>query len=66
MLQSSTGARDRFLTVEDMRAVQQEVPGIQAASPMLELHDRIGVGGGKERDILVLGVSPQYVHRAQS
>src|SRR5262249_45673616 len=41
-------------------AVQEQVPGIQAASPMLELHDRIGVGGGKERDILVLGVSPQY------
>jgi putative ABC transport system permease protein len=49
-----------FLTVDDMRAVQQEVPGIQAASPMAEIHDRIGVGGGKERDILVLGVSQQY------
>jgi putative ABC transport system permease protein len=49
-----------YLTIEDMRAVQQEVPGIRAASPMLEMHDRIGVGGGKERDILVLGVSPQY------
>jgi putative ABC transport system permease protein len=55
----STGARDD-LTVDDMRAVQQEVAGIQAASPMTELHDRISVGGGKERDILVLGVSPQY------
>jgi len=41
--------------------VQQEVPGIQAASPMLETHDRIPIGGGQERDILVLGVSPQYV-----
>src|SRR6476659_1898911 len=39
----NTGARDD-LTVEDMKAVQQEVPGIQAASPMLETHDRIGVG----------------------
>ncbi len=56
----STGASNDYLTVEDMRAVQQEVPGIQAASPMVEIHDRIGVGGGKERDILVLGVSPQY------
>jgi len=55
----SSSARDD-LTVEDMRAVQQEVPGIQAASPMLEIHDRIGVGGGRERDILVLGVAPQY------
>ncbi len=35
----STSARDD-LTVEDMRAVQQEVPGIQAASPMIEIHDR--------------------------
>jgi putative ABC transport system permease protein len=56
----STGSSNDYLTVEDMRAVQEEVPGIQAASPMLEIHDRIGVGGGKERDILVLGVSPQY------
>ena len=43
-----------------MRAVREEVPGISYASPMVELHDRISVGGGKERDILVLGVSPQY------
>lgn len=49
-----------LLTVDDMRAVQQEVPGIQAASPMLELHDRISVGDGKERDILILGVDPDY------
>src|SRR3954466_16184349 len=34
-----------FLTLDDMHAVQQQVPGIQAASPMLELHDRISVGG---------------------
>ena len=56
---SVSGGSD-YLTVEDLRAVQQEVPGIQAASPMLELHDRISVGEGKERDILVLGVSTQY------
>ncbi len=56
----SLGSGGDYLTVEDMKAVQQQVPGIQAASPMLELHDRISVGNGKERDILVLGVSPQY------
>lgn len=49
-----------FLTIDDMRAVVEQVPGIAAASPMIELHDRISVGGGKERDILVLGVSPGY------
>lgn len=48
------------LTVEDLRAVENQVPGIIAASPMLEIHDRIAAGGGKERDILVLGVDPQY------
>ncbi|HEV3317762.1 MAG TPA: ABC transporter permease [Candidatus Angelobacter sp.] len=54
------GATNDPLTVDDMKAVQQQVPGIQAASPMLELHERIPVGGGKERDILVLGVDPAY------
>ena len=57
---ASVSTQQDFLTVEDMRAVRAEVPGIQAASPMLELHDRIGVGGGKERDILILGVDPEY------
>jgi putative ABC transport system permease protein len=55
----NTGGND-YLTLDDMRAVEQQVPGIRFTSPMLELHDRIVVGGGKERDILVLGVSPQY------
>lgn len=49
-----------MLTLDDLRAVRQEVNGIRAASPMIELHDRISVGGGKERDILVLGVNPEY------
>lgn len=56
----STGATTDYLTLEDMHAVQQEVPGIEAASPMLELHDRIVVGGGRERDTLILGVDPAY------
>ena len=42
----SSGARDD-LTIDDMKAVQQEVPGIQAASPMMETHDRIAIGGGQ-------------------
>jgi putative ABC transport system permease protein len=49
-----------FLTLEDMRAVQREVLGIRAASPMIQLHDRIGAGSGRQRDIVILGVSPQY------
>lgn len=56
---NTTGGNDN-LTLEDVRAVQEQVPGIQAASPMLDLHDRIPIGRGKERDTLVLGVSPEY------
>src|SRR4051812_24434216 len=48
-----------LLTVDDMRAVRNQVAGIQAASPMLEIHDRIPIRG-KERDILILGVDPDY------
>jgi len=57
---SNAALRD-YLTVDDMSAVQRQVPGIRAASPVLNLHDRIAAPGGKERDILVLGVSPEYV-----
>lgn len=49
-----------YLTKDDMTAVLEQVPGIVAASPMLQMHDRISFGNGRVRDILVLGVSPQY------
>ena len=49
-----------YLTLDDMDAIRRQVPGITSSSPMLELHDQIPVPGGKERDVLVLGVSSQY------
>src|SRR6201993_2002766 len=48
------------MTVEDVIAVRQQVPSVVAASPTIALNDRISVGGGKQSDILVLGVSPEY------
>ena len=48
------------LTIDDMKAALQEVPGIIAASPVVSLSDRVPVGSGKERDISVLGVFPDY------
>src|SRR6202165_1474792 len=48
------------LTIDDMKAALEEVPGIVAASPVASLGDRIPVGGGRERDISVLGVFPDY------
>ena len=49
-----------YLTVNDMTAAEQQVPGIKEASVVVNLHERITLTGGKERDILVLGVNPQY------
>src|SRR5262252_3613004 len=48
------------LTIDDMQAVLQEVPGIVAASPVIPLDDRVPVGNGRERDIRILGVYPDY------
>jgi putative ABC transport system permease protein len=49
-----------YMTREDMDAVVNTVPGIIAYSPMLEVHDRISVGGGVTKDTMLLGVSSQY------
>jgi putative ABC transport system permease protein len=49
-----------FMTREDMDAVDAQVPGIVASSPMLEFHDSIAVGNGISKDAMLLGVSPEY------
>jgi putative ABC transport system permease protein len=49
------------LTIDDVNAVLREVPGIAAASPVVELQDKLPVGG-QERDLQVLGVTPDYEH----
>jgi putative ABC transport system permease protein len=48
------------LTIDDMKAAQEQISGIVAASPIVMLEERIPVGGGKERDIQILGVNPEY------
>ncbi|HEY4357289.1 MAG TPA: ABC transporter permease [Acidobacteriaceae bacterium] len=49
-----------YMTREDMNTVIEQVPGIIASSPMLEIHDRISIGSGVTKDTMLLGVSPQY------
>jgi putative ABC transport system permease protein len=49
-----------YLTREDEKAVDQQVPGVIYSSVVLEMHNRISFGGGTQRDTVVLGVSPQY------
>jgi len=48
------------LTVEDLEAVRQMVPGVVAASPIVTLVERIPVGNGEEKDVQILGVYPEY------
>ena len=49
-----------YMTRDDMEAVLEGVPGIVAASPMLEVHWTVSMGSGFTRDAMLLGVSPQY------
>jgi putative ABC transport system permease protein len=54
------GNSSDFMTLDDVKAIRAQVPGIVAASPMIQLHDQVPVPGGKERDVLILGVSSEY------
>jgi putative ABC transport system permease protein len=49
-----------YLTLEDEKAVIDQVPSVLYSSPILETHDRISLGGGVVKDTLVMGVTPQY------
>jgi len=49
-----------YMTREDMNAVVEQVPGVAAASPMLETQDSISIGSGITKNTMFLGVSPQY------
>jgi len=50
-----------YLTREDEKAVDGQIPGVMYSSPVMDMHDRISFGGGVVKDTLVLGVSPQYL-----
>jgi len=58
---AGTATAADYLTIDDMTAAEQQVPGIKEASPVLNMHQRIVIGEGKEQDLLVLGVDPQYL-----
>jgi putative ABC transport system permease protein len=49
-----------FLTHDDELAVEERVPAVAYSSPLLQTHDRVSFGGGVVKDVLVLGVSPEY------
>ncbi len=49
-----------YLTQDDEKAVDQQVPGIMYSSPVLEMHNRVSFPGGVQKDTTVLGVNSQY------
>ncbi len=60
----ATGAADPghydYLTRDDEKAVDEQVADVAYSSPMLEMHERIAFPGAQIKDVLALGVSPQY------
>src|ERR1700760_1404280 len=52
-------ARDS-LTIEDMKAVEQQLPSIRTASPVLNLSQQISIAGRDQRYVLILGVGQEY------
>jgi putative ABC transport system permease protein len=48
------------LTIDDMKVAQERISGIVAASPIVMLEEHIPFGAGKERDVRILGVNPEY------
>jgi putative ABC transport system permease protein len=49
-----------YLTQDDEKAVDQQVPGIMYSSPVLDMHNHVSFPGGIQKDTVVLGVNPQY------
>ena len=49
-----------YLTREDEKTVDQQVPGVLYSSPVLSMHNRISFPGGIQKDTVVLGVAPDY------
>jgi putative ABC transport system permease protein len=59
---TETAVYNDYLTREDERAVETQVPSVMYSSPVLEMHARISFGGGVVKDTLVLGVEPAYAN----
>jgi putative ABC transport system permease protein len=49
-----------YLTRQDEKAVDEQLPGVMYSSPVMEMHAPISFGGGVVKDTLVLGVAPEY------
>ena len=58
---SATNNQADFLTYQDERTIQEDVPSIAASSVVLEMHQEISINGASHM-VLILGVEPDYRH----
>ena len=58
---SATSSRSDFLTFQDERSIDEEVPSVAASSVVLEMQQNIMING-VTHNVLVLGVEPAYRH----
>ena len=49
-----------FLTYNDESAVDEDVPAVSASSVVLDMHQPISFANGISKQVLVLGVEPEY------
>jgi putative ABC transport system permease protein len=54
------GAASDPLTIRDFDAVMDRVPGISAGSPIVELYEQLPMSGGRQSNVYILGVFPDY------
>src|SRR3984893_2457059 len=49
------------LPIDDVEAVRNQISGVVAATPVVNLSERVPFGDGKEREVQILGVYPEYL-----
>ena len=58
--QGISGSQSDPLTIRDFEAVMEQVPSISAGSPIVELYDQLPMNGGRQSNVSILGVFPDY------
>src|SRR6266568_7795917 len=57
---SRSSNHNGFLTPDDEKAVDSQLPAVLYSSPVLEMRNRVSLGNGVVKDTLVLGVNAHY------
>ena len=60
--QGMPGTASDPLTIRDFDAVMQQVPSISTGSPIVELYEQLPTSGGRQTNLHILGVFPEYEH----